>query len=62
MQTILPKAIIVSEMACNTKVTDKRRTASVKDYFNSIVAQKTKLKIRGGTIKDMEIKHAHLYV
>lgn len=62
VQTVLPKALIVSEMACNTKVTDKRRTASVKNYFNSIGAQKTKLKIRGGTIKDVEIKHARLYV
>ena len=62
VQTVLPKALIVSEMACNIKVTDKRRTASVKDYFNSIVTQKTKLKIRGGTIKDVEIKHARLYV
>lgn len=62
VETVLPKSLIVSEMACNTKVTDKRRTASAKDYFNSIVAQKTKLKIRGGIIKDVEIKHARLYV
>lgn len=62
VETVLPKSLIVSEMACNTKVTDKRRTACVNNYFNSIVAQKTKLKIRGGTIKDVEIKHARLYV
>ena len=62
VETILPKSLIVSEFACNTKVTDKRRTAAVKNYFKSIPIQKTKLKIRGGIIKNVEIKHARLYV
>ena len=34
----------------------------MKDYFKSIAVQKIKLKIRGGIIKDVEIKHARLYV
>lgn len=62
VETVLPESLIVSEMARNTKVTDKRRTASVKDYFKSIASQKSKLKIRGGVVKEVEIKHARLYV
>ena len=62
IETILPKSLIVTEMASNTKVTNKRRTSPVKDYFKSIAVQKIKLKIRGGIIKDVEIKHARLYV
>ena len=49
-------------MASNTKVTDRRRTAAVKNYFKSLPTQKTKLQIRSGEFKNVEIKHAHLYV
>lgn len=61
-EKVLPKSVVVTEVPCSIKVSDKRRSARIDEYFNSIPSQKGRMKIRGYEEKHVEIKHARLYV
>ena len=61
-EKIFPKAVVVTEVACSINVSDKRRTSRIDEYFKSIPAKKERIKIRGYEEKNVEIKHARLYV